>query len=75
MVSAVGPRDEQTVRPKHESVVLRDVVGRFRVANHLLQLVLVLALVHVLLGRQVGRDLVRYDQIHLVAVRRVAEED
>jgi hypothetical protein len=71
----VRARDEETVGAEDEGVVLRDVKGGARVADDLLQLVLLFALVHLLLRREVRRDLVRDDEVDLVAVRRVAVKD
>lgn len=39
--------------------------GHLRVSDDLLEFVFVFAFVHVLLRRQVGRNLVRHDQVHL----------
>ena len=69
VIPRVGPGEQQPVRPEDERVVLADVKGGARVAEDLLELVLVLALVHVLLRRQVGRDLLRQNQVHLRGVR------
>ena len=61
----MGPQTSRPYAPKNESVVLGNVVGGLCVADDLLQLVLVLALVHVLLSGQVGCDLVGDDQVDL----------
>ena len=57
-----------------QSVILRNVKRRACFAEHLLELVLVLALVHVLLSSEVRHDLVRDDEVDLVTVEAVATE-
>ena len=63
MVSRVGTRDEETVGAKDQRVVLANVVGRPRISKHLLELVLVLALVHVLFSSEMRRNLVGNDHV------------
>ena len=60
--------NKQAVLAEDERIALADIKSCARVAEHLLQLVFVLVLIHVLLGRQVRVDLIRHDQVHLITI-------
>ena len=71
----IGSRDQQAVAPHHEHAVVSDVKHMVQVADHLLQLVLVVLPVHVLLGGQERRDALSNYHVELATLVLVPHEN
>mmetsp|Transcript_18270 Transcript_18270/g.69164 ORF Transcript_18270/g.69164 Transcript_18270/m.69164 type:complete len:310 (+) Transcript_18270:432-1361(+) len=73
--AAVGAGQQQPVGPEHQRVAVGDAVRGPRVANHLLELVFIFALVQIFLSLEVRDDFVGHDEADLGPVGGVPAVD